>query len=426
MSAENSFEYGSFKIKPLKSSSNLKEIDLGAKSIASFSFYENVLSPGVTARISFAIIDITKSSGLELYGGEELLGSINVPDFQGGEINFSTPGKGLRIRTIQSLKESTKSVYNLELTSYETLMNEIVRVPNRFDGNVGVSAEKIFRQLKSNKTIVTEKSSNNYSFVGNNKRPFDLLNFLCPKAVAPDKKSPGYFFFETQDGFVFKSINTLLKGGTNVPIYTQEDVTNANRVANKYRILNSYIEKNNDVLNSLRLGMYANKSLFYNLYTNEPKFVDFQLKQKYNGEIVTSSGNLTDTYPPLPGNMQDFPSRYFVRTLDVGALDKTGKLSKDSLYPDLPKYQAEAVVRYNLLFSQILKITIPCNPSLRAGQIIECRIPETASQMQNKNYESISSGRYMITALHHAFSGKDCYTALELVKDSYDIKTQLA
>jgi hypothetical protein len=421
MSAENRFEYGDFRINLIKSSSGLKELILPIGSIASFSLYENVNSPGLTGRIVFAAVDVLGNRGVELYGGEELVGSIRVPDFPESEIRIS-----FRIRSMQVVKESGRAAYKVELVSFDTLKNETIRLSNRFEGNIATSAEKIFKSLGSKKTIATESTSNKYSFIGNSKRPFDLLTMLTSKAVSSgEKKSPGYFFFETQDQYVFKSINTLLKGDGDSVVYTQTEAAKENTPNNRFRILTSYVDKNNDILNSLRMGMYSNSTFFYNMYTNEAKRVDYKLEQKYNKEIETSAQKLTEKYPTLPGNIQEFPSRYYVRSLDVGVLDKTGKLSKDTMYPDLPKYQAEAVVRYNLLFSQVLKITVPCNPSLRAGQVIECRIPETASQMKDKSYQSQNSGRYMISALHHAFSGRECYTSLELVRDSYEVKTQV-
>lgn len=421
MSAENRFEYGEFKIKLIKSSSDLKELILPVNSISSFSFFENINSPGLTGKIVFAAVDVLGNRGVELYGGEELVGSIRVLDFPETEIKIT-----FTIRSMEIVKDSGRAAYKLELTSPDTLRNEVIRLSNRFEGNIATSAEKIFKSLNSKKTIVTESTSNKYSFIGNSKRPFDLMIMLMSKAVSSgEKKSPGYLFFETQDNYVFKSINTLLKGNGDAPVYTQTQAAQANDTNNRFRILSSYVQKNNDVLNSLRIGMYANSTFFYNMYTNEAKRVDYKLEQKYNKEIETSAQKLTEKYPVIPGNIQEFPSRYYVRSLDVGVLDKTGKLSKDTMYPDLPKYQAEAVVRYNLLFSQVLKITIPCNPSLRAGQVIECRIPETASQMKDKSYQSQNSGRYMISALHHAFSTRECYTSLELIRDSYEIKTQV-
>ena len=36
---------------------------------------------------------------------------------------------------------------------------------------------------------------------------------MCKKSIPADYKDPGYFFFETQDGFKFKSINGLIDEG---------------------------------------------------------------------------------------------------------------------------------------------------------------------------------------------------------------------
>ena len=86
MSAENSFEYGKFKIKLLKSNSEITEIDLGSNSISSFSFYENVKSPGLTANLKFMTTDVVGGK-IELYGGEQVIGSIKVTDFSEDEIS---------------------------------------------------------------------------------------------------------------------------------------------------------------------------------------------------------------------------------------------------------------------------------------------------------------------------------------------------
>ena len=38
---------------------------------------------------------------------------------------------------------------------------------------------------------------------------------------------------------------------------------------------------------------------------------------------------------------------------------------------DPKEYQATSSTRYNILFSQVVSITIPCNPNLRAGDVIK-------------------------------------------------------
>ena len=166
--------------------------------------------------------------------------------------------------------------------------------------------------------------------------------------------------------------------------------------------------------------MYANTSLFYNLYKNEATKVEYKLSEKYSKNLKTSSG--TSQYPKLPSGIENYPSRYLLRTLDLGNLTESGKLEE---VPNLPKYQAEAIVRYNLLFSQLLNITIPCNLDLRVGQVITCQIPESTANSLRKSYESQHTGNYMISNLCHTFTGNQCFTYLSLVRDSYEIKTNI-
>jgi hypothetical protein len=68
--------------------------------------------------------------------------------------------------------------------------------------------------LGTEKKVDIEETSNNYNFIGNNKKPYYTMNWLSTKAVPdlPDAQgnTAGYFFFETSEGFKFKSIDSLL------------------------------------------------------------------------------------------------------------------------------------------------------------------------------------------------------------------------
>ena len=64
--------------------------------------------------------------------------------------------------------------------------------------------------IKSKKKLKKDRSANKYTFVGNLKRPFDTIQWLCPKSQA-SKKSFGFLFYETLDGYNFRSIEKLLE-----------------------------------------------------------------------------------------------------------------------------------------------------------------------------------------------------------------------
>ena len=84
------------------------------------------------------------------------------------------------------------------------------------------------------------------------------------------------------------------------------------------------------------------------------------------------------------------------------------------------EWVAKSTMRYNSLFSQIIQITVPCNISLRAGNVINCDF-EIISQ--NNKYEGAidgtQSGKYLILNLCHHFDAINSYTSMTLVRDSY-------
>jgi len=415
MSAENSYKVEEFNIVPF--TGNVK-VDLSVNSLASFEYYEDVLSPTVTAKASFAIVDVKGlPQGFEIYGGEKVNIAIEVSGST-KKLYLNDDKSRLFVRSATVDKRSNLGMYTIEMVSREMVTNETARLVNRFDGKISDSAKLIFSKLKSQKTLNVEDSVNKYSFIGNTKRPFDLLMWLCPKSVPSGTKgfgTAGYLFFETQDGYNFRSIDKLITQTSSFTYEKSESVDPYNS-KNRFRILSANVAKNNDILASLRMGMYANKSWFYNLYTNEATFVEYKLSDKYSS-ISKSAG--TSNYPKLPEGIENSFSRLLTRTLDVGNLTDAGEVEG---VENLPKYQSEAAVRYNLLFSQVLNVVIPCNLDLRAGQVITCNIPESTAAGNNKKFESQQSGKYMIANLCHKFQGNQSYTMLSLVRDSYELK----
>jgi len=79
--------------------------------------------------------------------------------------------------------------------------------------------EKSIYELLNPKTnriysIVIDETIGEYNFIGNNWKACYAMNWLSKKAVSAENQklgaSAGYFFFETSEGFKFKSIDGLL------------------------------------------------------------------------------------------------------------------------------------------------------------------------------------------------------------------------
>jgi hypothetical protein len=97
------------------------------------------------------------------------------------------------------------------------------------------------------------------------------------------------------------------------------------------------------------------------------------------------------------------------------SLEVSSKINSDQTL-----YQSQSLMRYNILFTQTLSIIVPSNTNLRAGDIIECRFPKI-TQSNAKEYDTETSGLYMIKELCHHFDATRSYTSMKLIRDTFGI-----
>ena len=121
----------------------------------------------------------------------------------------------------------------------------------------------------------------------------------------------------------------------------------------------------------------------------------------------------------------------FTRThydiLDVGTLTPSGKgadSTEDSVQNDPRDWQLGSTMRYNVLFSQVLNIQVPCNPNLKAGDTIKCNFEIiTQGEKEQGSSDPVQSGSYLIADLCHHFDPSRSITSMTLVRDSYGLYT---
>ena len=229
-------EAASFEELVIQSNDQKRTINLVA-GVVSVDYYEDILSPTVTAKIRVINTGDTivkegskeKQSiynGLPLRGGERL--SMKILD-QGktgeGEekkgLDFSNPEKYLFVSSItQVLQEEQRESFLLNLVSREAITNETTRVYKRYRGRISDTVRKILTDPliglnvdKSKLNKIVESTKGSYDFVGNLRKPFSTLISLASKSI-PNKSgdaTAGFVFFQTQDGFQFSSIDSLIK-----------------------------------------------------------------------------------------------------------------------------------------------------------------------------------------------------------------------
>ena len=406
---ENRFIIKDCSLIPSEGSSLKQEFNIAAGN-PSITYFESIVSPAISLSLNFIDVDqLISRQGVT--GGEYLSLRIGVRGYD-KDFEIKADKHLLMLNSVKDVSTSSSSqLATLEFLSVEGIINETARVNQRFTGNVTETVKKLLKGKKgiqTKKNLDSDRASNAYSFVGNLKRPFDTIQWLCSKTQS-SKDGYGFLFFETLDGYVFKSIEKLLDQR---PVEYKKS-EKAEDAGDDFRILENNLNQTNDIGMNCRMGMYANKTIYINLDNATQKTVDFKIEDL---KLKKS--------PKLPNRLETFPTRLMLRVLDKGALQKGSQKKELQRENELAIYQSKSYARNNLIFSQSMSISIPFNPTLRAGQMLNLRFPlrkgddqETTTYGQESDDDV--SGKYLISELCHIIGNNQAHTQLTLIRDVF-------
>ena len=439
MSASKS---SSYEILTLESNDQQRTVDIRTGTV-SVDYYEDIFSPTITAKIKVANTgtsiapkdnpDGPKQSiyhGLPLRGGERL--RMKILDRGDGKLglDFATdPSKYLFVSSITDVvSETQRESFTLNLVSREAITNETTRVIKKYNtgSTIDNSVKSILRDiLKTDKFSdqSIEKAQNKYGFVGNLRKPFSVLVWLASKSVPESSgdATAGFFFYQTQDGFSFKSIDGLISQEPKAT-YIESQVNKGDTERNNDFIISDYYtDKNQNLIEKLRLGTYCSQRMFFNpldfSFTN-PSEGKFQL-DSYKEKIKNLGKKLELPLIADDSNKQlgEVPTRILSAVVDIGTMEKDVSTDENA---DPGKYQAQAIMRYNVLFTQTISMTVPCNTNLRAGDTINCLFPKI-SKDSGDEFDLDQSGLYMIKELCHHFEPERSFTSMLLIRDTFGL-----
>ena len=415
--------------------------------VTNFLYYEDLFSPTITAVMEIVNTGGTIEgeggkfmsiySGLPLRGGERVFIKINGNNETNPGLDFSTPDTALYVSSIKAvIRDSRKEIFTIALTTRESITNETSRIHQKYKKQPPEDiVENILRTyLNSKKPLIVSPfkrpSKLNYGFIGNFKKPFTTLVWLASKGKPPSPDGgglAGFFFYETARGYNFKPIDELINEGIqrvkdNKNAYDYESMEVQTYGENTDRnILNYTVSKNNDLLRKMRYGMYSSFHVEFDPATmsftplSQGSFSMVNQILKY-GKIRTLG-----TTPEPPNivndeglNISEMPSRIFSSVKDSGVLESGGISPEVNAIPS--EFQRESLLRYNLLFNQVVNMTVPSNTNLAVGDCLNIHLVNTS---EGADYDREQSGLYMIKELCHSFDASRSLTTLKLVRDTY-------
>jgi len=429
-----------YEIFTIKSNDGAKTIDLRG-GIVSFSYFENVFSPMITAQVLITstgnvITDedgdlVSIYNGLPLRGGEKV--SIKIPSNSENNVDLEfTEEKGneFYVASITNvLIEAEKEIFTLNLVSREAITNETSRVGKKFPSSEPISdsvKEIIEKYLLSQKNVNVDETQNPYGFIGNLKKPFTIITWLASKSVPGNvggkSATAGYFFFETKEGYHYRSVDSLISQDPYEIEYTYTPGVVDNLDPDKdFKILSYETKFNQNLIQNLERGAYCTYRMYYNPYSMSFTTPDQGLFKvsDYAEKMENLGADFEIFLPPVDknnDNLGNVPSRFMTGVLDFGTLEKKGSRANKK-NADPMEYHSQALMRYNTIFTMQLEATIPLNTNLCSGSVIKCKFAKISTD-KTKVIDDEQSGLYMIKELVHYYETRGSFTKLKLIRDT--------
>ena len=429
--------------------------------IAEVRYYESVLSNNVTLSAAVVETGFSKEGGQESFaegtidwlpirGGERC--DIILEDSQpepnqlilgsGGSGGSDLPIDGMYVNRLRGAQPGTqKDVYFVDFCSKEHFDNDLTRVHKRYDGMIAESVKEIVEEVLEGtwaegdgvdgKDI--DATAVPYNFIGCDKKPFYVCTWLASKSVPSGGETEiggaaGYFFYQTRDGFHFRSIDKIFEEGNrqrdNRDVVKRFIFNNTGKPVPGYdaNIVNYELDSAVDLNEKLTLGSYNNRTIFFDFYAMNYEIRDYNILDQED-KIATAG---TD-FDNVAEDFTESPSRLMCHILDVGTL-ASGENAEEQLEqqredPEKPTFDApdvmvQSIMRYNQLFTVKTTIMIPGDFSIRAGDVIRCDFPELKGG-DNAGRNPQSGGIYMVAEVCHRMTSRECYTSMTLIRDSF-------
>jgi hypothetical protein len=384
------FSPGDITVKKFTISSDRGSLDL-AKSFVSASIYESIFTPGI-------IIDI------EVLDTDDQIGQLKISGDEKVDITFSVPGGStatykLGISNLGEVKGTTSSLkhktYKISTVSIEALKAKNNYVEKTFSAQISDIIKTIHKDyLQSSKKIEVEETKGKQDIKISHKNPYEAIEIAMKRAVSNENKSSLFVFFETRSGseqiFKFTTIEKLFKGSS-VKTFKQSDSINSS-MDNKTDDQIFGVETPNqfNAVDRIAIGGQVKVATFnfrtWEYTTNTLTKNSKDYKTGGGGDLNT--GKFTQEYREAQGQAKP---RLLLVPVDTSQRAKTS----------IPTYIADKQNFAATLMQGTVKLRVPGDLKLKAGDVITANLPTRKGTTDNTKNDPSLSGKFLISRIHH-------------------------
>ena len=375
--------------------------------------YEDMTQPTMMAEFKFDD-RINLLHDLPIVGEEDITIEFVTPGLRPVTMTFQTTSlEGLAVQ------DNVKGhVYTIKAVSKEHFVSARNNIRHSFRGTIDEMVDNIITTyMESSKPREIDPCKGNQTMVVPFLPPLVAIDMLRKRAVHSSYPSSAFVFFENQDGFNFKCLESFLSKkdpGTRIFNYADDTTSDSTAEARSFRTILEY-EDVSRVDTNLRIemgGLYA-KVRSYDFIKKKTDTIDVKYDEKFPGFEKSDSKNKDQiTSSTLKEHGQDPATQYFV---------PRDSSANENYIPDMI---GQRMMFTSFMNQQTIRVLINGDSALKVGQIIELNLPEPTGTTGRKKEMKLTSGLYLIKTLCHIITigGKNKHNiSMDCVKLGYSV-----
>jgi hypothetical protein len=326
--------------------------------------------------------------------------------------------------------------FTLYFCSEELLLSEQIKISKSYTGTKvkDIISNILIEHLKvkPQKINVLEDTLGVYDFLLPRIKPFEGISWVSTYArpAKTDLIGADMLFFETKDGFNFRSIQSMVSDkpyGTYKYQLQNLDKKNDSIAEKMSSIMEYEFTKTYDALGEIAKGTFASRLLTIDPLTRSYQTTDYDYS-KFQKDVKSLNDNpaINDMTNRLGQSLTKAAEGVFKfmtsnpNQSSVGYIkEKQAGVAKD-IYAET--YVLQRTAQLSLASYNIIKLTIPGDSGITAGRTIELNLPTIQPTEKKRELDKFYSGKYLITAVRHSITVNQFTTILEIAKDSSPTK----
>lgn len=412
----------------LTSSGNKMELK---KVMRELSYYEDIYTFAVSGYIK-----IEDSQGfiesLQLTGNEYI--EINFGKIKGAPNTNDQIYRMYKVGDRVPSDNLNTQYYTLYFCSEELIVGEQIRVAKSYVGKKisDIVTDVLTNVLKVNEKNIgeIEETTGMYDFVVPRMKPFETISWISTYARPKATGTVGadMLFFETKDGFNFRSLQSMFKDDVYATYkYQQKNINEEQQpLQDKATTVLAYeTTKTFDVMKDITSGTFANKLISIDPMTRSFINTEFDYdKFKDSAESLNDKGitnNAQNRFGDMLNQAADSVTKVATGNSNQSSVpyikSKEGGFAKD-IY--IETYVPQRTAQLNLSNYNVAKLAIPGDPGITAGRVIEFNLMSIKPTTNKRELDRFYSGKYLVTAVRHLIQPQlgTYQTILEIAKDS--------